>query len=167
MRSLARAANDLKEGRRTSHPELVLFPTWGELQDYADHDPAGGDLQPLVDLVDTHGTSAILRAVDQLDDERAAEVTVFTAHRAKGREWSRVRIADDFTPPPDSDERDDKGRPLPGPIDDGEARLAYVAVTRARRRLDIGGLAWINHHPAGRPARGGLTAAARLDGSSW
>ncbi|MFD4944672.1 UvrD-helicase domain-containing protein [Streptomyces sp. NPDC058409] len=152
LRALARAANDLKEGRRTSHPELVLFPTWGELQEYAEHDPVGGDLQPLVDLVDTHGTSIILRAIDQLDDERTAEVTVSTAHKAKGREWPRVRIADDFIPPPDSDEHDDKGQPLPGPIDDGEARLAYVAVTRARHRLDIGGLAWIDHHPDGRPA---------------
>lgn len=98
LRALARAANDLKEGRRTSHPELVLFPTWGELQDYAGHDPVGGDLQPLVDLVDTHGTSIILRAIDQLDDERTAEVAVSTAHKAKGREWPRVRIADDFIP---------------------------------------------------------------------
>lgn len=79
-------------------------------------------------------------------------MTVSTAHKAKGREWPRARIADDFTPPPDSDEHDDKGQPLPGPIDDGEARLAYVAVTRARHRLDIGGLAWIDHHPDGRPA---------------
>lgn len=69
LRALARAANGLKEGRRTFHPELILFPTWGELPDYADHDPAGGDLQPLVDLVETHGTDAILSAVDQLDDE--------------------------------------------------------------------------------------------------
>ncbi|WP_371800247.1 UvrD-helicase domain-containing protein [Streptomyces sp. NBC_01707] len=152
LRALARAANDLKEGRRTFHPELILFPTWGELQDYADHDPAGGDLQPLVDLVETHGTDAILSAVDQLDDEQTADITVSTAHKAKGREWLRVRIADDFTPPPDTDERDDMGRPLPGPIDDGEARLAYVAVTRACHRLDIGGLSWINHHPDGLPA---------------
>ncbi|MER7811899.1 UvrD-helicase domain-containing protein [Streptomyces sp900116325] len=152
LRALARAANDLKEGRRTFHPELILFPTWGELQDYADHDPAGSDLQPLVDLVETHGTDAILSAIDQLDDEHTADITVSTAHKAKGREWRRVRIADDFTPPPDADERDDMGNPLPGPIDDGEARLAYVAVTRARHRLDIGGLSWINHHPDGLPA---------------
>ncbi|MFE5374735.1 UvrD-helicase domain-containing protein [Streptomyces mirabilis] len=152
LRALALAARDLKDGRRTTHPELVLFTTWGDLQDYAAHDPAGRDLQPLVDLVDTHGTDAILAAVAQLAPESQAEVTVSTAHRAKGREWARVKIADDFTPPPDSDQQDDMGRALPGPIDDGEARLAYVAVTRTRQRLDMGGLSWIDDHPEG-PAR--------------
>ncbi|MER7694619.1 3'-5' exonuclease [Streptomyces sp. NPDC097610] len=147
LRALALAARDLKEGRRTTHPELVLFPSWGELQDYAAHDPAGRDLQPLVDLVDTHGTDAILSAVAQLVPEQQAEVTVSTAHKAKGREWARVKIADDFTPPKDSDQLDEAGRAVPGPIDNGEARLAYVAVTRTRSRLDIGGLAWIDDPP--------------------
>jgi superfamily I DNA/RNA helicase len=132
----------------------VLFPSWGELQDYAAHDPAGRDLQPLVDLVDTHGTDAILAAVARLAPEQHAEVTVSTAHKAKGREWARVKIADDFTPPPqDSDQQDDAGRPLPRPIDDAEARLAYVAVTRTRHRLDLGGLSWIQDHPDGAPPR--------------
>ncbi|MFE9769571.1 UvrD-helicase domain-containing protein [Streptomyces sp. NPDC005808] len=148
LRALALAAHDLKEGRRTTHPELVLFPSWGDLQDYATHDPAGRDLQPLVDLVDTHGTDAILNAVAQLVPEQRAEVTVSTAHKAKGREWGCVKIADDFTPPKDSDQLDDTGRAVPGPIDDGEARLAYVAVTRTRHHLDIGGLSWIENHPA-------------------
>jgi hypothetical protein len=147
LRALALAARDLKDGRRTTHPELLLFPSWGELQDYAAHDPAGRDLQPFVDLVDTHGTDTILAAVTQLVPEQQAEVTVSTAHKAKGREWARVQIADDFTPPKDSDQQDATGRPVPGPIDDGEARLAYVAVTRARHRLDIGGLSWIEDHP--------------------
>lgn len=147
LRALALAAGNLKEGRRTHHPELVLFPTWSDLQDYAAHDPAGCDLQPLVDLVDTHGTAAILAAVAQLAPEQHAEVTVSTAHKAKGREWQRVRIADDFTPPRDI--RDENGQLVPGPIDDAEARLAYVAVTRTRTRLDLGGLSWIHHHPQG------------------
>ncbi|MFJ4910071.1 UvrD-helicase domain-containing protein [Streptomyces sp. NPDC093249] len=155
LRALALAARDLKEGRRTTHPELVLFTAWGDLQDYAAHDPAGRDLQPLVDLVDTHGTDAILAAVAQLAPENQAEVTVSTAHKAKGREWARVKIADDFTPPPDSDQQDDTGCALPGPIDDGEARLAYVAVTRTRRCLDLGGLSWINQHPDGGGVSGG------------
>ncbi|MDQ1033095.1 superfamily I DNA/RNA helicase [Streptomyces umbrinus] len=151
LRALALAARDLKEGRRTTHPELLLFPSWGELQDYAAHDPAGRDLLPLVDLVDTHGPGAILAAVAQLALEAQAEVTVSTAHKAKGREWACVKVADDFTPPKDSDQRDDAGRALPGPIDDAEARLAYVAVTRTRRRLDMGGLSWIDEHPDGCP----------------
>ncbi|MGQ4361716.1 UvrD-helicase domain-containing protein [Streptomyces sp. SAS_272] len=161
LRALAQAARDLKEGRRTVHPELLLFPSWGTLQDYAAHDPAGRDLQPLVDLVDTHGTDAILNAVAQLVPEQQAEVTVSTAHKAKGREWARVKIADDFTPPKDSDQHDEAGRVLPGPIDDAEARLAYVAVTRARRRLDMDGLSWIHDHPDGMRERPRRTAAAR------
>jgi hypothetical protein len=149
LRALAMAARDLTEGRRTWHPELVLFRTWGELREYAEHDPAGHDLLPLVDLVDQHGPEALLAAVDQLTHEKHAEVTVSTAHKAKGREWAKVKIAADFTAPEDSDQKDDSGHPVPGPIDDAEARLAYVAVTRTRHRLDLGGLSWIHHHPDG------------------
>ncbi|MFG2288084.1 UvrD-helicase domain-containing protein [Streptomyces sp. NPDC048595] len=151
LSALARAAHDLEAGRRTAHPELMLFETWAELREYAEFDPAGRDLLPLVDLVDEHGAQAVLRALDRLSPEASAEVTVSTAHRAKGREWESVRIADDFTAPDDLDERGEDGAPVPGPIDIDEARLAYVAVTRARSLLDIGGLSWINSHPAGDP----------------
>jgi superfamily I DNA/RNA helicase len=147
LRALAHAARDLKEGRPTHHPELLLFPTWGALQDYATYDPAGRDLQPLVDLVDTHGTDAILNAVVHLLPEQHADVTVSTAHKAKGREWARVKIADDFTPRTITDlqgttDHSQTQTQAPLLMDDSEARLAYVAVTRAQQRLDIGGLAW-------------------------
>ncbi|MFE1264213.1 UvrD-helicase domain-containing protein [Streptomyces albogriseolus] len=149
LAALAHAARDLKDGRRTNHPELVLFSSWGELQDYAAYDPAGRDLQPFVDLVDTHGPDAILAAVDELTDESTADVTVSTAHKAKGREWPTVKIGDDFPEPKDTDQQDAQGRPIPEPVSDTDARLAYVAVTRARNRLDLGGLAWIDSHPQG------------------
>ncbi|MFJ3804298.1 UvrD-helicase domain-containing protein [Streptomyces sp. NPDC090088] len=153
LQALALAARDLKEGRRTHHPELVLFPSWGDLQDYAAHDPAGHDLQPLVNLVDTHGTDAILAAVAHLAPEPHAQVTVSTAHKAKGREWPRVLIADDFGRPQDNtpDERTDSTTSPDYPVDDAEARLAYVAVTRTRQRLDLGGLSWIHDHSDSTP----------------
>ncbi|MGW1048838.1 UvrD-helicase domain-containing protein [Streptomyces sp. NPDC001118] len=148
LTGLALAAQNLKEGRCTSHPELALFSSWGELQDYASYDPAGRDLQPFVELVDTYGPQAIIAAVGALTDEHSADVTVSTAHKAKGREWPRVRIAGDFPQPSDADQNDDCGRSIPAPVNETDARLAYVAVTRARRRLDLGGLSWIENHPA-------------------
>ncbi|MFI9764967.1 UvrD-helicase domain-containing protein [Streptomyces sp. NPDC051963] len=148
LAALALAARDLKSGHRTPHPELVLFRSWGDLQDYAACDPAGRDVQPFVDLVDAHGPDAILAAVDQLTDEEQADVTVSTAHTAKGREWPTVQIGNDFPPPKDTDQHDDQGRPIPEPVNDTDARLAYVAVTRARQHLDLGGLSWINTHPS-------------------
>ncbi|WP_032918260.1 UvrD-helicase domain-containing protein [Streptomyces rimosus] len=154
LAALAQSAHDLRSGRRPSHPELMLFESWEELREYAEYDPSGRDLLPLVELVDEHGTEAVLQALDRLVPEDSAEVTVSTTHRAKGREWPTVRIADDFTAPDDLDEQDADGEPLSGPIDLAEARLAYVAVTRARTRLDIGGLSWINSHPAGDPRPG-------------
>ncbi|GAA0484711.1 UvrD-helicase domain-containing protein [Streptomyces olivaceiscleroticus] len=149
LTALARAAHDLQGGRRTNHPELMLFESWEELREYATSDPSGRDLLPLVELLDEHSAENVLRALRCLSSEKTAETTVSTAHRAKGREWPSVRIAADFTEPDELEDTDENGERLPGPIDLAEARLAYVAVTRARRRLDLGGLSWINSHPAG------------------
>ncbi|MFI8185786.1 hypothetical protein ACIF70_35455 [Actinacidiphila glaucinigra] len=37
------------------------------------------------------------------------------------------------------------------PIDDADARLAYVTISRARTCLDLDGLTWLNDHPDGTP----------------
>src|SRR5262249_9753305 len=140
LRRIAEAAQELKAGRRTSHSELFLFTSWGEVQEYAEHDTAGQDLRAIVDLVDSHGPEKIIDAVGRLADEGAARVTVSTAHKAKGREWARVRIGDGFTAPP----VDDVG--MQRPLRPGEARLIYVAVTRARNHLDPAGITWIDDY---------------------
>ncbi len=74
------------------------------------------------ELVDAHGPEAIIAAVDALTDETNAEITVSTAHKVKGREWPKVRIADDFPPPPDSDQKDDSGRAPGGNWISGDLR---------------------------------------------
>jgi hypothetical protein len=147
IRRLAQAASSLKAGQGTDHPELFAFQTWGEVQDYAAHDHAGSDLKVLVDLVDSHGPEQLIDLVDRLVPEQAAELVVSTAHKAKGREWPRVRIAGDFAPPdPAGHDR------RPAEVARAEAMLAYVAVTRARQALDPQGLAFTDQpQPTRRP----------------
>lgn len=126
IRRLAKACQDLRNGRSTEHPELMAFASWAEVQDYAEHDAGGADLKTLVKLVDSHGPEAIIRIVDQLVDEHNADIVISTAHRAKGREWGTVRLAADFNEPYDAE----------GRLVQAEAMLTYVAVTRAKDVLD-------------------------------
>lgn len=134
-RRLADAADRLQSGQPTWHPELALFPTWGAVQDYAE-EPSGQDLRPFVRLIDDLGPTAVMAAIDRcVKDESRAGLVVSTAHKAKGREWDAVTVADDFTEP-DPEEGED--------VDDEEAMLAYVAVTRARKVLHRGGLGWVD-----------------------
>lgn len=122
--SFARAAAELKSGKRTQHPELICFDTWGEVQGYVEFDPNGNELKGLVDLVDEYGPDVIIEALDRTVDERSADVVISTSHKAKGREWDSVKLAGDF---PDPDERD---------LTQEDVRLLYVAATRAKRSLD-------------------------------
>jgi len=140
MLRIAKAAQELKNGRRTSHPELFLFTSWGEVQDYVEHDKAGQDLKAIVNLVDKYGSDQIIRAVERLSAEEHAKVTVSTVHKAKGREWASVRIGGGFAAP----SVDDEG--MQREFQPAEARLIYVAVTRARHRLDVEGIAWIDDY---------------------
>lgn len=126
--AFAKAARDLMNGAPTSHPELACFGTWGEVQFYVENDAQGGDLKLLAGLVDKFTVDTILTALDNMPTEAAADVIVSTAHKAKGREWETVRLAADF--PTEADK-----------INDAELRLIYVAVTRARQRLDMTAIA--------------------------
>lgn len=73
------------------------------------------------------------------------DVVVTTAHKAKGLEWDRVRIANDFWGPrSEVDPVTGEERVImPEPE---ELRLAYVAVTRAALELDPGALNWIKDY---------------------
>ncbi|MGI5196538.1 UvrD-helicase domain-containing protein [Streptomyces sp. CA-288835] len=138
MKRLAEAAASLQSGRDTDHPELCAFATWDQVRQYADEEADGADLRVLVRLIDDHGPAVIIAATDQLVNEDQAQLVVSTAHRSKGREWPKVRIHSDFrAPSPD---------PVTGlvTVRREEARLAYVAVTRARQVLDDRALAWVH-----------------------
>lgn len=131
IRWMCRASLDLKEGRPTDHPELCAFESWADVQEYVEEDEAAADLRVLVGLVDMYGVGKLFSVTDAVVDEPSADVIVSTAHKAKGREWGSVLIAPDFRAPKDGED-----------LERGEACLCYVAVTRAKRLLDNGALAW-------------------------
>lgn len=155
-RRLAEAAEALQNGRPTSHPELALFPTWGAVQDHVEQGDST-DLRPFVRLIDDHGPAVIMQAIDRAVPEAAADRTVSTAHKAKGREWDRVQIHSDFPEPrvdPETGATEEPSR--------DEAMLAYVAVTRARRTLGRGSLEWITTaSPTVRPTPAAAAARSR------
>lgn len=136
IKRLAWAAEALLSGRPTDHPELLAFPSWDAVREYAEEED--GSLRVLVKLIDEHGTDRIQAAADALASEDAADLVVSTAHKSKGREWPRVRIHSDFRAP----KPDQKTGHIT--LRREEGRLAYVAVTRARERLDNEALSWVH-----------------------
>ena len=148
MRRLAEAARDLQAGRATSHPELFAFENWGQVRSYVEDQPEeAGELATFVELIDDHGAEEIITATGRLGNEKGARRLFSTAHKAKGREWANVEVADDFR------------EPKPGQkVGRADAMLSYVTVTRAMDRLNNAGLAWIHERrePSGPRTGGGL-----------
>lgn len=129
--SFAKAARELMNEGRTSHPELACFDGWTEVLDYVENDAQGGELNLLVGLVEKYGVDTILLALDYMPTEDRADLIVSTAHKAKGRQWGSVALAGDFP----TGVHPKTGEPVTP--ETSELRLLYVAVTRAQRELDI------------------------------
>lgn len=135
------------------HEDLAPFRNWREFEKAVEKtgDPK---LTMLQRIVTEYDDQALLDMVEQLidlsdgADTRKPDLTVSTAHKAKGLEWGRVKIADDFR----GVEITKDGRWV-WP-DDEEMRLAYVALTRGMKAIDPGSLAWVYQYTdanGGRP----------------
>ena len=124
--AFAKAATDLMNGRSTTHPNLTGFDSWSDVLAYVES-PAcdDDDLARLVKLLNTHDPVKIINVLSRCADVRDADVVFSTAHKAKGLEWNRVRLAGDF----DYDLNDAAPETL---------RLLYVAITRAKGHIDLG-----------------------------
>jgi superfamily I DNA/RNA helicase len=114
---------------RTGHKalgELSVFDNWQEFEEYTESGQ-GADLRTLASLTVDYGASRLsgwLEAASRTTEEEA-DVYISTAHRAKGREWDNVLLTDDFLDT-DSDGWQEES-----------ANLLYVAVTRAKKNLDL------------------------------
>lgn len=151
IKDVANAAKDLQAGRSTDHPELSRFANWKQVVAAADE----GDrsLQMFVRLINRYSPDGLIRTVKDLvpetseDPDNQPDVIVSTAHKAKGREWDNVRIGADFHQPSLNEDGEET---LPEPE---ELRLSYVTVTRGKKCVELGSLAWILNAPAAEASR--------------
>ena len=91
----------------------------------------GAELRGLVTLVERHGLAELRRCLGALQPEEGrADLLLTTVHKAKGREWPGVEIADDFSP------FRRKAHGLERIVAE-DVRLIYVALTRAREAVGI------------------------------
>lgn len=111
--------------------EFFGFTDWAEVVDFAGSDD-GEALRSFVKIVSVHGEACLLQNLKAVaKDEASAGLTVSTAHKAKGREWDSVTLYSDFEPRPSKED------PNKTVMSQEEARLLYVATTRARQLLVV------------------------------
>lgn len=104
-----------------------------EVQDYAESF-AGREIAHYVKLIDDHGPDLLEEMVRASVPDRHADITISTAHKAKGLEFDSVRVEGDFKFYVDKETNRIE-------LTEEETRLLYVAMTRARQWLDISPLA--------------------------
>lgn len=133
IRRIATAAVEMNERGSTTHPELYMFSSWAEVGDYVEQSDDAA-LRLAVNLINEHTPQRLIDIIDSMCPEPVADVVMSTSHKAKGREWGRVQIGDDFGSLTDKD----------GKLRRSELMLAYVAITRAKFVLDRGSLSCID-----------------------
>ncbi|MBX9847825.1 MAG: UvrD-helicase domain-containing protein [Rhodocyclaceae bacterium] len=112
-------------------PEFLGFADWAEVVDFAGSDE-GESLRSFVNIVLSHGESTLIQKLRSVSrEEEGSDLIVSTGHKAKGREWDSVTLSSDFEP------RVNKDHPPKLVLNQEEARLLYVAVTRAKELLVV------------------------------
>lgn len=115
---------DALRAGRGSTGAFALFQSYTDLMDYV-ATPDGSDLRPLIDLVDRLGIDEVMCRLERAatSGSRRGSLTISTVHKAKGREWDRVQIENDWRLPKSEARKD-------------EMRLMYVALSRGRCSVD-------------------------------
>ena len=117
----------LKTNQKVFHPDLRLFDTYSDLIEYTES-PMGGDLKYLVKLIDSYGFGMLLKQLHLTEEDPSeANIILTTVHKAKGLEWPKVKLGNDFQYPCEDMLT----------ISQEEVNILYVAATRAINTLDI------------------------------
>lgn len=122
------SAIELKRGNmsKVKHESLVQFASWEECG--VEAEAVKGELQRVFNMVENGSVYKILGVLSKHKNVPNPDVTLTTAHKAKGREFDVVILADDF-PSPLNQNGEWVG------LQDMERNLLYVALTRTKKML--------------------------------
>lgn len=123
--SFVKGAKNLQEGQLAFHKDLFIFKDWGEVVDYSQTE-AGSDMAGMVKIIEEYDIDNIISALELCKGikERDADIILTTTHKAKGRQWDKVQLENDF-------------RHITEKTSQEEVNILYVAATRAISVLDI------------------------------
>jgi hypothetical protein len=134
---------NLWRGNKTEirDPELRLFQDYWELLEFVKTGNADAEYNVSTAIVEKYqaGVPAQIERIRSslVPTPDQAQVTLITAHRAKGLEWDKVILCDDFCPLYDEESGMLKtlGHDRRTHVPADEVNLLYVAATRAKRIL--------------------------------
>jgi hypothetical protein len=133
LKRLIRGVYELRDHGFSTVPEFFGFSGWDEVVAYSETE-CGQELATFVRLVQAYGPGPLWHLIKRVAEHpEGADVTISTTHKAKGREWAAVRLEDDFVVA----KTDEEGRAQD--LASEEMRILYVALTRAKKLLQIGG----------------------------
>lgn len=121
----------LQQKRPSAYSMFLGFKDWNEFLLYS-KSSGDEDTKKIVKLTEKYGIPELKSALHAVrPSESGAEMLLTTAHKAKGREWPGVELAEDFKAQP---EKDADNNLVHNP---SETRLFYVAATRAINNLKV------------------------------
>ncbi|MCW5602582.1 UvrD-helicase domain-containing protein [Nitrosomonas sp.] len=133
---MLRGVQDLKNNQPSTVADFFGFENWDEVVEFSKNGE-GEHLQTFVNLVESRGEKQLMWALNRTVDEEKSDIIISTAHKAKGREWSKVRLMDDFLKSSPRQQNNSKQLEKSNYYDPAELRLFYVALTRAREELEV------------------------------
>lgn len=118
----------LQAGKQvTTNSPFFGFDSWGEVEMYVEFNEQA-DFAPFVRLVQKSDIQMLRHIVSNMANPSDYDVVILTAHKSKGMQYNKVQLLGDFKYSLDPDKEF---------VTDDEARLIYVAGTRAIETLDI------------------------------
>ncbi len=144
LESLAWLYGQVPKKPRIMHSDLENYDTRSELEAAIEANEESKKIVELAQMIEQEGYPQLVERLSKLTaHKKTGAIEIITAHRAKGSEWPKVRIYDDFW-----GYRLNYQTGEMEPPSDEELNLAYVAVTRAQSELDLGSLDYINRNPS-------------------